>query len=158
MIIKKSLSISFLFLVCHFNNYSHEIKKILSECTGKVAKQRPELFTQAEQYEQNLINARAQCLQANDCDINQAYKQARHDVLRSIILLANHFEELEQKNMQANPLDELASSFAPLSPRLQSAGKASEDRQKKVNECNLCEKNETTDIKSRLMELLKSSL
>jgi|SRR5579863_1811036 hypothetical protein len=125
MIIKKSLSISFLFLVCHFNNYGHEVKKSVSECTGKVAQQRPQLFTQAEQYEQNLINARAQCLHANDCDINVAYKQARHDVLRSIIMLANRLEELEGGI---------------------------------VGVCNVCEKNEATDIKKRLVELLKSSL
>jgi len=125
MIIKKSLSISFLFVVSHFNNNSHETKKSVLECTGKVAKERSQLFTQAEQYEQNLINARAQCLQANDCDINRAFKQAKHDVLRSIIMLANRLEELEGGT---------------------------------VGVCNVCEKNEATDIKNRLIELLKSSL
>jgi hypothetical protein len=68
-VIKKSLSISFLFLVCHFNSYSHETKKSVSECTGKIAQQRSQLFTQAEQYEQNLIAARAQCLHANEIAI-----------------------------------------------------------------------------------------
>jgi hypothetical protein len=125
MIIKKNLSISFLFVVCHFNNNSHEVKKSVSECTGKIAQQRPQLFTQAEQYEQNLIAARAQCLQANDCDINRAFKQAKHDVLRSIIMLSNRLEELE-------------GGIADL--------------------CNDCERNEATDIKNRLIEVLKSSL
>lgn len=96
MMIKKRLLISFLFVICHLNNYGHEIKKTSLECTGKVAKERQPLFVQAEKHEENLINARVRCLEANDCNINQEFKNAKYDVLCSIFTLMIHLEELEK--------------------------------------------------------------
>lgn len=121
---KKSLLILCLLVVCYFDNYGHVTKNSSSECTGKVAKERLPLFVQAEKYEQDLINARTQCLQAHDCDVNRAFKQARGYVVYSIIMLVNHLNELEKVEIGA---------------------------------CVVCEKNETVEIKNRLVELLKKS-
>lgn len=97
MIIKKSLLLSFLFVICHFNNYGHETNNISLECTGKIPKKRQPLFVIAEMHEHNLITARAQCLQTNDCDINPEFKHARYEVLHSIDMLMDHLEELKKE-------------------------------------------------------------
>ena len=96
--IKKSLLISPLFVICHLSNYGHEIKNNSSECTGKIPKERQSLFVQAEVYEKNLIDARSHCLQANDCDINQEFKEARYAALISIDTLMDHLETLKKRN------------------------------------------------------------
>lgn len=96
--IKKNLLISFLFVMCHVSNYGHETKNISSKCTGKVPKKRNSLFVRAEMYEQNLIAARTQCLQANDCDINRDFTQARYATLNAIDMLMDHLEALKKEN------------------------------------------------------------
>ncbi len=108
MKIKKSSLILFSLVICHVNNYGifhskdgHETKKSPSQCTGKVAKKRPELFVQAEKYEQEFTHARTQCLQDNDCDTNPAFKQAQDDVSRCIVALRNHLEELKKGKSDA---------------------------------------------------------
>lgn len=124
IIVKKSLLITFVLVICYSYNYSHVIKNNVSECTGKIAKERLQLFVQAEKHELNLINAHTQCLQVNNCDIDEAFKQARGDVLYSIVVLIDHLNELEAVQ---------------------------------IGTCVVCEKNETIDIKNRLIELLKST-
>lgn len=96
--VKKSVLLSFLFIICHLSNYGHETKKNSLECTGKMPKKRHSLFVRAEMCEKNLIAARAQCLQANDCDINREFKQARYATLNSIDMLMDHLEELKKGN------------------------------------------------------------
>jgi hypothetical protein len=95
---KKKLLILYLLGTCYLVNYSHATKNSSSECTGKITKERHQLFVQAENHEQNLINIRAQCLQAHDCDVNRAFQQAKGNVLFSIIMLMNHYNELEKES------------------------------------------------------------
>lgn len=99
--IKKSLLISFLFVIYHLSNYGNETKNISSKYTGKVPKKRNSLFVRVEMYEQNLIGARTQCLQANDCDINQDFTQARYATLNAIDMLMDHLEALKKENAGA---------------------------------------------------------
>ena len=70
-------------------------KRQTFECTSNVTQKRQPLFITAETYEQNFINARVQCLQANDCDTNPAFEKARYEVLHSIYQLVDHLKELQ---------------------------------------------------------------
>jgi hypothetical protein len=93
---KNKLLILCVLIMCHSNNYTHETQKKSLECSGKVAKIRLQLFVDAEKNEQNLIDTRAQCLQIDDCETNQAFQQAKRVVLGSIVILEKHLEELEK--------------------------------------------------------------
>lgn len=66
------------------------------QCTGHVAKERHPLFTQAEQHEQNFINALAQCRQANNCLKCPQFVQAATTVAEHIVALDKHLENLAQ--------------------------------------------------------------
>ncbi|HEX4068741.1 MAG TPA: hypothetical protein VHX42_01460 [Candidatus Babeliales bacterium] len=101
MILKRRLVTSFLFVTCCSYNYSHEAQKNISECTGKVAKERPQLFVQAEKCEQNFINARTECLQTHDCRTRQAFKQARGELVYFVGMLMDHYDDLEEKKTGA---------------------------------------------------------
>jgi hypothetical protein len=92
---KPSLFFLLLFVLYGTSN-AHETKKLSLECTGKVTKERQPLFIKAEKQEQNFLNVQTQCLQANDCDINPAYKNAKDSILCSISALVAHLEELEK--------------------------------------------------------------
>jgi hypothetical protein len=63
---------------------------------GKVAQERLPLFVTAEIYEQNFINAHAQCINAGDCSTNPAFEKARYEVLYSIYQLMDHLKELKK--------------------------------------------------------------
>ena len=67
-------------------------------CTGKVAKERQPLFTEAEKYEENFTKTHILCLQANDCEINELFQEAKNNVEITIVALTNHLKELETKN------------------------------------------------------------
>jgi hypothetical protein len=91
-------NVSFLFLLvvigCGFGSaYAHNNS---TQCTGKVEKKRRLLFVEAEKCEQDFMNARAQCLQAGDCDSNQVYKDARLDLFAFTVGLAEHIKALEK--------------------------------------------------------------
>jgi len=98
MVIKKISLIPLLLIVCCLQAYGHTaVKRPSLQCTGKIAQERQPLFITAETHEQNFINARTQCLQANDCDTSEAFKQARYDVVYSILTLIAHIEDLGKK-------------------------------------------------------------
>ena len=109
---KKSLLLSFLFVICHSSNYGHETNNISSECTGKSPKKRPPLFVHAEMREQHLIAALTECLQANDCDTNPTFKRARYATLHSIDMLMSHLETLKKENSGACNVCEKAETTA----------------------------------------------
>lgn len=81
-------------------------KRLKREYTDKVTQERQPLFIKAEIYEQNFINAHAQCVDAGDCDTNPAFEKARYEVLYSIYQLADHLTELKQNTRDADTTDE----------------------------------------------------
>lgn len=101
----KSISLMF-FLLTSSAAYSSTISMALiisrieeekkTQYKKKILQERQPLFMQTEQQEQIFITTQAQCIRADDCDINQAYKQARYDILLSILALENHLEDLKQ--------------------------------------------------------------
>ncbi len=58
--------------------------------------QRNPLFTQAEQYEDDFINAQEKCLQAADCDINKEYERARYHIVLASIQLNDHLNNINK--------------------------------------------------------------
>jgi hypothetical protein len=89
MAIKKSPLIALSLILCHMYNYG-------SQCTGEVAKKRPELFVRAEEDEQNYARALAECLKNDDCETNPVFKRAQDDIAQCVVIVENYLEELKK--------------------------------------------------------------
>jgi hypothetical protein len=105
MIVKNISFFFLLFTISHIYGTTFAVSLMIDNtvqtrrpCTGKVAKERQPLFIKAETYEENFTKAHILCLQTNDCEINQLFQEAKHNVEMTIIALTNHLKELETKN------------------------------------------------------------